>query len=596
MIASKHKWPLRAFVIFLLIYITARVFGFPFSLGPGILLFIAVYFFIVHVGANKGTNKKYLFRALKASVILFFIGTFTATLLSVLLVKVWPLESLAGKYRNHKKNNQIDQNQAVWSGIDHKVDTMDLHSHRELLMDPRVFMKMRVTSDDPRLDRVSAFYLRCLTFDRYVNKVWQPTKGFKRYQRDDQVPWLDLPKTFYPRRGIPVMTEIRMAAKGDMLPSLFRPRKIRMFHVKMNSDYILRFTKPQRGMLEFTSESLLPMEYESWKKTSDGVFRKNQDYKKLTYVPDEVKRVLPQIELDPQLPLTTKIDIILRTLRDNYIYSLAPFEPAPGQDPIDFFVNEKKSGFCVHFASVCTMMMRDLGVPARMVQGYRVPNWGIGFSEIEVRNADAHAWCEILTPDAGWIVLEPTPGRPGLAELSEEGPVDTGLEDEDITEAAWMGHLKIRVQAIAGQFGIELRRENLSSEMIWLLMALFLLFIIVFFAVLIYIWRHWTKRIDDWTKQQQAAWADCELAFYREFLSLMAEYGHRKQPSMTVREYSNFLTKRLRFSEIQEICQMYEMVHDAGHELDKAFVKKFKSDMLGLKAKLENLRKEKQRR
>lgn len=98
-------------------------------------------------------------------------------------------------------------------------------------------------------------------------------------------------------------------------------------------------------------------------------------------------------------------DHALLYFRDNMTYSYTP--PLLGRDSVDELVFDTKEGFCEHFSSSFTFMMRAAGIPARVVTGYQAGrqledgNW-------EVRQLDAHAWSEIWLADKGWIRVDPT--------------------------------------------------------------------------------------------------------------------------------------------------------------------------------------------
>ncbi len=92
-------------------------------------------------------------------------------------------------------------------------------------------------------------------------------------------------------------------------------------------------------------------------------------------------------------------------------YTLQP--PALGDvAPLDQFLFNTRAGFCEHFASAFTDLMRAAGVPARVVVGYQggswVPAnlWGRGY--LEVLQQDAHAWSEVWLADQGWVRIDPT--------------------------------------------------------------------------------------------------------------------------------------------------------------------------------------------
>ncbi|KUP24816.1 transglutaminase-like domain-containing protein, partial [Paenibacillus sp. DMB5] len=95
-------------------------------------------------------------------------------------------------------------------------------------------------------------------------------------------------------------------------------------------------------------------------------------------------------------------------LSSRYPYTLDTRIPPEEADFVDDFLFTAKQGYCVHFASAMTVLLRSSGIPARYVQGY-----GPGTPErgrYLITQADAHAWVEVYFPGAGWVPFDPTPG------------------------------------------------------------------------------------------------------------------------------------------------------------------------------------------
>ena len=97
--------------------------------------------------------------------------------------------------------------------------------------------------------------------------------------------------------------------------------------------------------------------------------------------------------------------------RQQLRYTLNP--PAlPDQGPLDALLYETRAGFCEHFASAFTTLMRAAAVPARVVVGYQGGEWveptALGAGYLEVRQSDAHAWSEIWLEGQGWVQVDPT--------------------------------------------------------------------------------------------------------------------------------------------------------------------------------------------
>lgn len=109
-----------------------------------------------------------------------------------------------------------------------------------------------------------------------------------------------------------------------------------------------------------------------------------------------------------------------------FYYTLQP-PPLETADAIDEFMFETRRGFCAHYASAFTFMMRSVGIPARIVAGYQGGEINPLGQYLQVRQYNAHAWVEVWLDGQGWVREDPTaavaPSRIEtglLAALSEE--------------------------------------------------------------------------------------------------------------------------------------------------------------------------------
>lgn len=96
-------------------------------------------------------------------------------------------------------------------------------------------------------------------------------------------------------------------------------------------------------------------------------------------------------------------------LRANYQYTLTPTEPPRDVDPMEYFLFTSKEGYCEYFASAMGDMLRSLGIPTRLVNGYGSGSFDEKLGRYVVRESDAHTWVEAYFPTYGWIPFEPTP-------------------------------------------------------------------------------------------------------------------------------------------------------------------------------------------
>jgi hypothetical protein len=96
-------------------------------------------------------------------------------------------------------------------------------------------------------------------------------------------------------------------------------------------------------------------------------------------------------------------------LRANYSYTLTPSTPPRNVDPLTYFLFTSKQGYCEYFATAMGDMLRSLGIPTRLVNGFGPGTFDEKLNRYVVRESDAHTWVEVYFPRYGWIPFEPTP-------------------------------------------------------------------------------------------------------------------------------------------------------------------------------------------
>ena len=101
------------------------------------------------------------------------------------------------------------------------------------------------------------------------------------------------------------------------------------------------------------------------------------------------------------------VETALQRFRNQpFVYTLQP--PALGRHAVDEFLFETRRGFCEHYASSFTVLMRAAGVPARVVTGYQGGDENRLGDYFVVRQSDAHAWSEVWLEGQGWVRVDPT--------------------------------------------------------------------------------------------------------------------------------------------------------------------------------------------
>jgi len=136
-----------------------------------------------------------------------------------------------------------------------------------------------------------------------------------------------------------------------------------------------------------------------------------------TALPDDIKKKVIKLCADNQLSknnLAEDINAVQAYLAKTCQYTLSPGKTPANRDFTDYFLFENHKGYCVHFATAATILLRALGIPARYVEGYVANNSDLttldsdGYASI--KDSRAHAWTEVYVPTYGWVPVEMTPG------------------------------------------------------------------------------------------------------------------------------------------------------------------------------------------
>ena len=126
-------------------------------------------------------------------------------------------------------------------------------------------------------------------------------------------------------------------------------------------------------------------------------------------------KVDPRIpRLASQITNSAKTDYDKAVVMENYLrtrfgYTLQ-LPQTEVKDPIANFLFERKQGHCEYFASSMAVMLRTLGIPSRVVNGFRSDEFNDITGSYVVRAKDAHSWVEAYFPGYGWQTFDPTPG------------------------------------------------------------------------------------------------------------------------------------------------------------------------------------------
>ncbi len=131
-------------------------------------------------------------------------------------------------------------------------------------------------------------------------------------------------------------------------------------------------------------------------------------------------------------------EIVQRTLQyfnhQQFHYTLNP--PLLSRHTVDEFLFDTQEGFCEHYASAFTVMMRMAGIPARVVTGYQGGYYNNIGSYVLVRQSDAHAWSEVWIRGSGWTRIDPTAAV--APERVQRGAVESLEQRRHMFDFQWL--------------------------------------------------------------------------------------------------------------------------------------------------------------
>lgn len=146
-----------------------------------------------------------------------------------------------------------------------------------------------------------------------------------------------------------------------------------------------------------------------------------------------------------------------------FTYEERPEQPLDATPPLVDFVLRTKEGYCQQYAGAMSVMLRLLGIPARVAVGFTSGEYDSRRKEWVVTDYNAHAWVEVYFPKFGWLPFDPTPGRGDLGQAYSTasnafpvgGPTALGVGPDALSA--------ILRQRLAGQTPGGLRGEDTTG-------------------------------------------------------------------------------------------------------------------------------------
>ncbi len=317
-----------------------------------------------------------------------------------------------GSSRPGQPGGSVGSDLAPYVGLDNQLDT----SARGKLSNAVV---LRIKADAPDFWRGGAF-------DRYDGRVWSQSPAVTSTGPGDDLygsgvddDRLAVPGSDLMRQSVRVeAAAIGVVFGAPLIQDVNLPSDV--YEVRADGSYSLRSALGKGARYVVTSDRVLA--------TSD-ILRTNDP--RVFGMPSEVDRLYVQsggatprvaalaAQVAGDAPTTyDAIRALESWLGSNTKYTL-DIPPLPeGADTVEQYLFVDKRGFCMQIASSLTVMLRSLGVPARLVTGFAPGEESLLGGDFTVRGSDAHAWVEVWFPGVGWQGFDPTANVPLAGEYS----------------------------------------------------------------------------------------------------------------------------------------------------------------------------------
>lgn len=171
---------------------------------------------------------------------------------------------------------------------------------------------------------------------------------------------------------------------------------------RLAGDYSLRSNRPLAGLTRWTLQSAPPRVFggtlSPWQREQALQLPAGSNPRTAALA----RQWRAEAGNDPAALVQRSLDWV----RAEFAYTLDT--PLAGAHPVDEFLFDQQQGFCEHFSSAFVVLMRNAGVPARVVTGYAGGEHNPIGDYWVVRRMDAHAWAEVWLAGRGWVRVDPT--------------------------------------------------------------------------------------------------------------------------------------------------------------------------------------------
>ncbi len=435
-------------------------------------------------------------------------------------------------------------------------DAVRLGTIGPVKLDPTVVMRVVMVDEG---SWKGPLYLRGTAYDYYDGMTWKKNQSQKHpiYQNEQG----DFRISHEDKDGQEMVQEI--ISEPLDTPIVFGLPKIIAVRGRFSTLYsdpletlFLPFTPTSRFSYRTTSQMTNPTDQKGGMHLSI-TSNEQRYYLQLPNSMQKVQTLSQEVTQNMKSPFQ-KATTLEGFLKSNYRYSL-DIPPSASRNPIEEFLFERKTGYCEHYASAMVLMLRTLGIPARMVSGFVPTEWNNYGNYFTVRQKDAHTWVEAFFPGSGWKRFDPTPAVGTSAGDSRISPLSRYFENLRFKWDRYIIQYSIRdqvaivktlqknassVQVKSTQFLrdilLELKSLGFSPSPKGGLPIILVLVLILLLAGGAFLFFHKAKKHKIHTENQDDSFKkDIQkvLPLYLSMLDLLKDHGLIKEPFQTPNEF-----------------------------------------------------------
>jgi len=291
------------------------------------------------------------------------------------------------------------------------TDRVELGAYGEIETDHTVVMRVHFPESVKDPEKLPNLRWRGLAFDRFDGRVWEagprrrgllrrdPSGVFRVEEARGTGPVVRQEIFLDPIGADAVFAaphalrlEMRLGAVGlDDMGSISAPASSGRLQYSVESELELT---PPRGLRDAAWPPV---------KQPPGAAR----YLQLPALPERIPALARAVTAGSRSPYEAALKLN-HYLSTQFTYTLV-IKQETTLDPLEEFLFVRRSGNCEYFAAAMAVMLRSVGIPARVVGGFQRGDWNPYGAYFMVRMKDAHSWVEAFLDGPGWITFDPSP-------------------------------------------------------------------------------------------------------------------------------------------------------------------------------------------